>query len=412
MARTKYPSDPRRKKAHDRTIQQVRNNEKYANSLEQEKANKRREKELAWRRKHGKKNCPHNLGGYGHDLEMCQECRDSEICEKDTPKQILSAAYHLGKLGYPYNSELWASDNLQDPDLFNTKDERDKIVYFALELRERIDSDPILISKIKALPSITNRFLTQHVPGWKRFLHDVAKKKPRLIPEQALSRLAEIWNDFAEGVKERANCDDPLEALWMLLEDQRYKQDRKTILTPIGKQLSEYVEAFYNTFLVKKDDGPLWPKGWMEDDKKGIKVMMEKRKHFIPLMNYLCECQLGPQESDELMERRGIEPYEAGENKVRRTYILIHNLDFEIMGKQLDLKPDPLRKHLQEMERMGILKKFGKDGPRGQLIYALGYWLPVPNRPFPTPVYFLKDTPQMKKALRDFNPYRTKSQKL
>lgn len=411
MARTKYPPDPRREKAHDRTIQQVTNNEKYADSFKREKRS-RRENEIEWRREHGKKNCPHNLGGFGYDMEICQECRDSEICEKDAPKQLQSAAYHLGKLGYSYNSELWASDNLYDPDLFNIKEERDKIVYFALELRERIDEDPILISKIKALPSITNRFLTQHVPGWRSFLRDVKDRKPQLIPEQALSRLAEIWNDLADGAKEIASLDDPHAALRVLLDDPLYKHIRKTTLTSIGKQLSEYTEAFHNTFLVKKDDGPLWPKGWMEDDKKGIKVMMEKRKHFIPLMNYLCECQLGPQESAELMERRGIEPYRVGKNKVRRTYILIHNLDFVKMGNALELKPDPLRKHLQEMERIGILKKFGKDGPRGQLIYALGYWLPVPNSPISRPVYFLKDTDDMRKALRDFNPYRTKSQKL
>lgn len=375
------------------------------------------ERVIDWRKKHGKENCPRNLGGYDSDNDECEVCRDASICEEDTPKQLQSTAYHLGKLGYEYDEELWVGipTRLHDPDFFNINEERGKIVEFALSLDVLIEEDPILISKIKALPVITNKFLNQHVPGWSKFKREVMSMKPRLKPEQALSRLAQIWNNFADMVKKETDIENPHEALAEILDNYSAAKTREKILSSIGNQLTDYLEAFHNTFTVKKENKPLWPKAWMENDKKGIKVMIEKRTHFIPLMNYLCSCQLGSQDAEDLIQRRGIEPYQAEMNTdgkkwtVNRTYVLLQKLNFEKMEEVIGLKSDPLRKHLQELERIGVLKNLGKDGPRGQLIYALGYWLPVPNKPFPRPVYFLKDTPQMKIALRDFNPYREKS---
>lgn len=372
------------------------------------------ERKMDWRKKHGKKNCPRNLGGYDSDNSECEVCMDSGVCEQDTPKQLQTTANQLGKLGYEYDPELWVGDYLHDSEHFNINEEREKIVEFALSLDVLIEEDPTLISKIKALPAITNKFLNQHVPGWSKFKREVMSMKPRLKPERALSRLAEIWNEFADRVKEETDIENPHEALAEILDNDSAVKTREKILSSIGNQLSEYVEAFHNTFsVVKKENKSLWPTAWMENDKK-IKVMMEKRTHFIPLMNYLCSCQLGYQDAEELMQRRGIEPYQAEMNNddkkrtVDRIYVLLQKLDFEKMEEVIGLKPDPLRKHLQELEKIGVLKNLGKDGPRGQLIYALGYWLPVPNKPFPRPVYFLKDTPQIKKALRDFNPYRGK----
>ena len=61
---------------------------------------------------------------------------------------------------------------------------------------------------------------------------------------------------------------------------------------------------------------------------------------------------------------------EEGERE-ERTYILIE-VDKVNIGIKLGISPSLIQKYVQGMERVGIIKKLGKSGPRGKALYAMG----------------------------------------
>lgn len=382
-------------------------------------AEDKQQQKAAIQEKYKKKNCPRNPGGFDYDNVDCIHCSAGSECEIATPKTLKTVAYHLGKLGYDYNEESWTT-NYDD---FNINDERNKIIDFAwrLSLSDEVE-DPVLISKIKALPDLTHKFLKQHVPDWWSFKRGIEKRIPYVPLNTALNRLAKVWKALAsdaeykctwnmnDSATEGCNTDDLYEAFACLIENGSTAQKREVLESHIIL-VSDYLEGLRNSVAAelggkkKKDKDKLWPTDWMKKDKK-IMEMLQKHQHFAQLMIYLCTHHFNYKESQMGMQQREIAPYQTGDKK-DKTYILLQ-LDMGKMEKEVGLSAKPLYKYIQELVRIGAMKKLAKDGPRGQYIYALGYWSPVPGETYHRTVWFLKNTPAMRKSLREFTPYHAK----
>jgi hypothetical protein len=80
--------------------------------------------------------------------------------------------------------------------------------------------------------------------------------------------------------------------------------------------------------------------------------------------------------------------------------------DYEDMKRVLQLAKQSIGNYLRDFMDMDFLRKLGKNGEKGNLIFAAGYWStfknPETGKFEPRRVWFLKETPEIKAALRRF----------
>jgi hypothetical protein len=79
--------------------------------------------------------------------------------------------------------------------------------------------------------------------------------------------------------------------------------------------------------------------------------------------------------------------------------------NYDVIENKTGLPEPQTRFYLREMCRWKIVRKIGKPGSNQQAIYSLGVWIKGKAR-HPRPIYFLKNSPQMKEALENFDVSR------
>ena len=93
------------------------------------------------------------------------------------------------------------------------------------------------------------------------------------------------------------------------------------------------------------------------------------KTRFEDVYGYIQENTLGIEDTVKKSDRLGIPDYEQG--KSRHVLFIPDYVDME---QQIGLKEKMLLKYLQQFSKMEIIKAWGKDGPRGHMIYLVGYW--------------------------------------
>jgi hypothetical protein len=79
--------------------------------------------------------------------------------------------------------------------------------------------------------------------------------------------------------------------------------------------------------------------------------------------------------------------------------------DYDLIELRLGLRRQDAWRHLREMCRLGIIKKANMDGERGEMIYQIGTYEQEKSK-FPKPTYWVQNTPDMVKALTEFDANR------
>jgi hypothetical protein len=174
-----------------------------------------------------------------------------------------------------------------------------------------------------------------------------------------------------------------------------------------AERLVSHIKSEYKECLNYKKGIP----GWMYSN-KGIREMMNKKKLFIPILNYVKNHYLKQNDSREVQNNYGIKDYihvfekgkRAGE-EIKADYVIVQ-LNYEEMidsisseGYQISIPS--VRKYLKAFCDIGILKNLGKRGSNGQNIYASGWWLHYGSSD-KRRVFFLKETNNFKTKLREF----------
>ena len=128
-----------------------------------------------------------------------------------------------------------------------------------------------------------------------------------------------------------------------------------------------------------------FPPVWIKSN-KGIWTNLHKRgnQHFLPLYEILMDSRI-----------------KQGEKK---TPVLVLP-DYNLIEQKTGLKKKYAYRYIREMCRWGIIKRNHREGRNGPWVYSLGIWMPGKGKT-PRPIYFLKETSEMKEALIEFDAQR------
>jgi len=202
-----------------------------------------------------------------------------------------------------------------------------------------------------------------------------------------------------------------------------FKAKRKAVrffLRGLEQDFLRFKADCFNTYQKElRPDTDRFPLGWMENQVK-IMANMERKGNrlFFPLINALCKIALDKKKSEKVMREINIQPMEVvtmnkktkDETIRKRPYVLLPPLTNNIivgLAESLGVSVDPVYRTIREMTRRGIIKKVGRVGKGGGRLYAVGLWTPFKEGKFRA-AYFLKNSPEMRQALREFNAYERK----
>lgn len=150
---------------------------------------------------------------------------------------------------------------------------------------------------------------------------------------------------------------------------------------------------------------PWKPLKWMYND-PDIAHILDTTK-FTKVYRLLLDNTLPRKKCLLLMERYGVGYIIERNTKTgvaqQRVPVLLKVLDYSRMNRELGLSEGSrtIYKYIREFCERSILRDVGKRGERGQKILAIGTWVPSGINKFRRNP-FLKDTPEMRKALRKF----------
>ncbi len=299
-----------------------------------------------------------------------------------------------------------------DCDEGHLKDCHSAIVNGLQEWMEQ-ETDDAQKAKVLQLSERTKRWVKENVPGWGEFIWEVRQNKAplpndikhylrHLLGVRAGLKISELLEEYGEVSQE--------EALQLVFtnnesseQDYRLRRIRKSLLKELSEQLkSPPVESWIKReFPEEKLD--TWPMAWMRRDKRIMENMERKgSQYFFPLINHLFQkgSYMGTVPGRQLTEERGWE-----------SNLVLLMPDYGEIERKLGIPVQIARKYLQEMGRWKIVRKLGKAHERGRLVYAIGKWVKGKNS-FPSPKLYLKNTGEMRDALRAFDVYwQEKSQK-
>ncbi|MHC4270255.1 MAG: hypothetical protein ACYSTS_17585 [Planctomycetota bacterium] len=170
---------------------------------------------------------------------------------------------------------------------------------------------------------------------------------------------------------------------------------KREITNKIIKRLEETVHRFkkdYEKWLLR-NKGKFVNLKWIKKNVAIRNNLQEKKhEHLLPIVDYMSSHTLSYKESCFLGDkiRAGVHKTTTKKGEYEeRIYILI-KIDKENIGIKLGISPSLVYKYVKEMERVGIIKKLGRDGSRGKVLYAMGTfqifedpkedWTPKPRR--------------------------------
>jgi hypothetical protein len=192
--------------------------------------------------------------------------------------------------------------------------------------------------------------------------------------------------------------------------DPTYKDKIKAVKECLAaaNALPAYIKEKYNRLLKIKDKREL--SQWIYNDKDIMKAL--DKTSFEDVYCYIARHTLSLKDTINLAQELSIEKYKTSVKSgkdagkpVERTYCLFIP-DYPDMVNELKLSKISIQKYLQKFCEIGILLKLRKKDSRGNNIYAVGYWSPYIQKQDKEEriqrIWFLKETPEIKEALRDF----------
>ncbi|HUK99780.1 MAG TPA: hypothetical protein VLX29_02875 [Nitrospirota bacterium] len=188
---------------------------------------------------------------------------------------------------------------------------------------------------------------------------------------------------------------------------------RREVVRQFKKIHKQAVEEFFKSFDLEyahelRRDGDVFPMVWMTNDKELWSAIGNKKSIFIPLLNHLWSSRMNINDSKRLSIQLGAGKAKMTTRKgeqVTRDFIFIEGIDYEDLGKKVNASKSTIYNYIRALVKQGILIQFGKDGSRGRMVYAMGYFLPYKTRDKSGFKQLPFVNEKMKHALREFNVY-------
>lgn len=215
---------------------------------------------------------------------------------------------------------------------------------------------------------------------------------PLQLPQQEPNLFDEIKVMFERWVEEAEA--DTLD----LDEDEQFRTKAKTI-TKFYNTLNDF-----NAYIEKNHKKELWAKGnyfpkkWMLDDPIIVQVLQKYR--LIDILNYLDKHNLNPKTNEYRNDLKFYTETKKGQEVAYQYSLLQLDRDFYRQAEEaLSLKQITIQKYVQQFCKMDALRRLKKVDKKW--LYADGYYTLLDNGRLKKN-RFLKQTPAIKKALREF----------
>jgi len=176
-------------------------------------------------------------------------------------------------------------------------------------------------------------------------------------------------------------------------EFQEYERGRyQEFARSVRKHYSDKANELFEMAELIRKYAPItkekkWPAKWMLNH-KGIMGNLEKKKLFIPILQYITDHALFRGDS---IPKKDIGSYHHEDGKEYQ-YVLT-KINKNKIAEELEVSPDTIKRYVGAMKRNGFIK------PVVNPYYAIGYW----NQTHKSKVYFLKNTPDNKRKLINFS---------
>lgn len=271
-------------------------------------------------------------------------------------------------------------------------------------------SDGLELSKILNLDSRTKNWLKRNCENWPRWLHKAqnAIRISDTLERQINYRLAQIILDLLQsnflglyGEIEGVCAEDEAsyEAIYrtFILEkipytdnDSRFPKVKRQALQRMRAELDE-AKGYLDTLEPAKPKR--FPFKWITENRAIMANLSRKgNRHMLKIYELLMDQRMSFTTTRDKLD--GMVENQHAPVPVQPNHDLIK--------RETGLKANTqVGDYLREMAYQGIIERYGLDGERGQMLYQIGDWKQG-NARFPRPVYWLKDTPEMRRALREF----------
>jgi hypothetical protein len=274
---------------------------------------------------------------------------------------------------------------------------------------EALKSDRELKQPLKKIPSLTHSLL--HTPY-----------------EDIYTKFRNTFNRIPERLIEQYGGSCTTAA---------YVTEQKKLYWRVVQQCNEWRRFLFSEEFTVFRERDFMPKKWMLRDET-IKRRLEDRndldfQRLKTILNHLWRNILNQQACIDLTDKIGAERLpkietrtkrdrhrsgliikggEKEEVPVKRDYVFVAPLDFEAIQKQYGkgYSEGYVKQYMDAAARTGILKRFDRrTGPRGQTVYAIGYWAPAMGKGTFKAQPFLQDNEKFRMVLRKFRLLETET---
>lgn len=213
-------------------------------------------------------------------------------------------------------------------------------------------------------------------------LHPATQKiLPKIVPEYQSPEQFRVFQDlesaFDPQVHSKYNLTDFAE--FREIEPgqyQRLAKERRNHYLHLADLIQEHAP-------ITKE--PIWPKGWMQEH-KGINQNLEKKKLFIPILQYLTDHAFN--RTDNTIKSFGLYRHENG----KEYQYLVVKVNTERIADDVGASKDTVKKIIGAMKRDGFVLRLANT------YYAIGYWGSHRNR-----LFFIKNTKEIRDKLASFS---------
>ncbi|KAF0234228.1 MAG: hypothetical protein FD177_920 [Desulfovibrionaceae bacterium] len=181
---------------------------------------------------------------------------------------------------------------------------------------------------------------------------------------------------------ERCDPDDAVRVLMRGIEDKTLHPTTLPMVKDIVKAnlretklFVQQTEADFAEVLKKKS---IQDKRYIGKDKQLVEKLTKHKVKVFDLIDYFNKHTYSAIECEGMCEKmvgkKVDSPYYVSNKGEKRIWAFINVEGKEAIAKKHGMSIDMLNKHINELTRCGILKKFPKDGSHGRQRIAVGYW--------------------------------------
>jgi hypothetical protein len=240
----------------------------------------------------------------------------------------------------------------------------------------------------------------------------VIEKKPEITVDNILKRLKNVVDALilraggGEGEKVKELSGDVT-----LFPEYKDRVNAVKACHKAANNLLDYIKDTYKRELSIKKERQL--PAWIHKQKNIMDALNKTR--FEDVYSYIVKHTLPMKEEAKICDKLKLDDYNAiiktGKKKgkiVKWAYVFFRP-DYQDMQNTLGIQKGTIQKYIQKFCEIGILLKMRKEGSRQNYIYAVGYYSTYKKGKILKNKrnMFLKFTPEMKKALRNFKISKT-----